>query len=132
MNDKKTGLRFNIQFSRTDPAHLHVANILKSKARGDKAKYIVNAALYYESHCGTTDVKHMTLIDENHLEAAINRILLNREQNSKEILSVDSPMKQVNKQPKHVEDAQYDDDIDALGVDGLSSISNTMKRFQKK
>jgi len=132
MNNEKAGVRFCIQFSRTDPAHLHVAKILKSKARGDKAKYIVNAVLYYESHCGASDVKHMTLIDENHLESAVNRILLNREKGSTGILSAGCSVMQVHKQPKHVENAQYEDDIDALGVDGLSSISNTMSMFQKK
>jgi len=128
MNNEKAGVRFCIQFSRTDPAHLHVAKILKSKARGDKAKYIVNAVLYYESHCGTSEIRHMTLIDEKHLEAAINQIL--HERDSTYVLPVSPTLNQVHKQRKPVEDTNHDE-LDVLGADGLNDIANTMETFRK-
>ena len=133
MGDKRTGIRFHIQFSQTDPAHLHVADILKNKARGDKAKYIVNAILYYESHCGESEIKHMTLIDEKQLEAAINRILQDREKVSTSVLPAPPPpsLNQLHKQPQPVEDINNDDDLDTIGEHGLNAINNAMKMFKK-
>ena len=143
MQKEKNGVNFHIQFSRTDPAHLHVAGIIKSQARGYKAKYIVNAVLYYESHCGSSDIKHMTLIDEKHLEAAINRILQNRDSNirDKEKSSADvlpvpplspvSPLlNKVHKQPP-VKDIKHDE-LDVIGADEVNAIASTMKMFKTK
>ena len=130
MNDKGAGVRFNIQFSQTDPAHLHVADILKSKARGDKAKYIVNAVLYYESHSGALDITHMTLFDEKHLEAAINRILLSKEKGNAGILPVSPPLTHVH-ESQPIDVINKVDDIDTLGENGLNSITNAMEMFKK-
>ena len=132
IDDKRAGIRFHIQFSRTDPAHLHVADILKNKARGDKARYIVNAILYYESQCGESEIKHMTLINEKQLEAAINRILQDREKVSMGVLPAPPPsLNQLHKQPQPVEDINNDDDLDTIGEHGLNAINNAMKMFKK-
>ena len=130
MSDKGAGVRFNIQFSQTDPAHLHVADILNSKARGDKAKYIVNAVLYYESQCGVSDITHMTLFDEKHLEAAINRILLSKEKGNAGILPVSPPLNHVH-ESQPIDVINKVDDIDTLGENGLNSITNAMEMFKK-
>ena len=132
MHNEKSDVRFNIQFSRTDPLHRHVAGILKNKARGDKAKYIVNAVIYYESHCEAADTKYMALINEKYLEAAINRILLDKGDAGTDILPVNPPAKQIHKQSQPTEDIKKDNDIETLGEHGINAISNSMRMFQKK
>jgi hypothetical protein len=131
MDGKKSGVRFTIQFSRNDPAHLLVANILKSKARGDKAKYIANAVLYYESHGVASDLKHVTLIDVKDLESTICRILQERGINGTLPVSPPlNPLNQIDVQRESVENASHDE-LEALGAVGLSSIANTMTMFKK-
>ena len=76
MHGKKR--RFNIQFSKTDPAHLQVAELLNNKARGEKANYIVNAVQHYEN-CVISAHNNMTLTNEKYIEAVVNRVLLERE-----------------------------------------------------
>jgi hypothetical protein len=145
MQEEKGKLIFHIQFNRADPAHLHVASILNSKTqRGEKAKCIVNAIIFYESHYGASEINHRTLIDEKHLEAAINRILQNRENDICDreksnaaffsffpLSPVSPPSNQVHKQPQPSEDIMRDE-IDGIGADEVNRIANTLKMFKTK
>ena len=85
MYGKKSETKFTIQFSRTDPAHLHVAGILNQLERYGKAQYIVDAVMHYISSGasgGTQDVQRAArpaAIDERYIEEVVNRIILNRQ-----------------------------------------------------
>ena len=129
---KKSEGKFTIQFSRTDPAHIHVTDMLNRKERGAKAQYIVNAVLYYETHGGEPDTKYTAPIDDKYIEAAVNRILRNRETSGTGILPVTAPLEQECKQPTPVEDIVFDDDTESLGEDGYNAIASAMEMFRKK
>ena len=130
---KKSEGKFTIQFSRTEPAHIHVTEILNRKERGAKAQYIVNAVLYYETHGGEPDTKYTAPIDDKYIEAAMDRILRNREAGGTGgILPVAAPLEQVCKQQQPTEDIVFDDDIESLGADGYNAIASAMEMFRKK
>ena len=122
MHDKK--LRFNIQFCKTDPTHLQVAELLNSKARGEKAKYIVNAVHHYERSFGIS-ANNMTLTNEKYIEAVVNRVLLERETGSAGIL----PNTTSSRYPQPVEDNESDDDTE-LGEQELNIIANSLNSLE--
>ena len=122
MHDKK--LRFNIQFCKTDPAHLQVAELLNNKARGEKAKYIVNAVQHYERSFGISANNSTTLTDEKCIEAVVNRVLLEREKDSAGMPSDATP----SKQSQSVEDGA-DNDTE-LGAQELNIIANSLKSLE--
>ena len=128
---KKNEGKFTIQFNRTDPANLKVTGILNSKERRGKAQYIANAILYYESHDGALDIRPSVPFDEKSIEAVVNRILLNKGDGNTVILPEAAPSEQVYKQSLD-EDIVFDDDIEALGTDGLNAIVGAMEMFKKK
>jgi len=127
---KKTEGKFTIQFSRTDPAHLKAANILNSKERRGKAQYIVNAILYYESHGGAPDTKPLAPFDEKSIEAVVNMVLLKRGACNTVLIPEAAPPSQVCKQLRPNEDIAIEDDIDALGADGLNAVADAMEMFR--
>ena len=136
MPNKKAGAKFTIQFNRTDPAHIHVADILNCIGRCGKAQYIVNAVLYYEKHYGVeSGTKHITPTNEKYIEAVVNRILLNREACSAGILPAATPLtplKQESYQPQPVEDIILDDAIETLSADGCCAVVSALEMFRKK
>jgi len=77
---KKSETRFTIQFSRSDPKHIQVAEILNNQARYGKAQYIVDAVLHYESCTETCSMNRAAGVgvDEKAIEAVVNRILMDR------------------------------------------------------
>ena len=130
MPDKKAAARFTIQFSQKDPTHIQAANILNGIGRRGKAQYIANAVLYYESG-GVSGMKHMAPIDEKHIEAAVNRILLSRYDKAGLPLAAD-PLGQDRKPPEPVDDIVFEDTIENFEADGVNAITNAMDMFRKK
>jgi len=128
---KKDEGKFTIQFSRTDPAHIKATGILNSKERRGKAQYIANAILYYESYGGAPDTKSSVPFDEKSIEAVVNRILLNRVAGNIGIMPEADSSGQ-NKQPQPDKDIVLNDDIKALGADGLNAIAGAMEMFKMK
>jgi len=118
MHDKK--LRFNIQFNKIDPAHLQVAELLNSKARGEKAKYIVNAVQHYERSGGISGNNHMAPTDEKHIEAVVKRILLEMDKGNVGTLPSATPSK-----PTTFIVDESDDDTE-LGTQELNIIANSL------
>jgi hypothetical protein len=82
MYGKKSELKFTVQFSQADPAHLRVADILNRQGRFGKADYIVNAVLNYIGE-DTGEAQRPAVIDERHIEAVVNKILRDRERKSR-------------------------------------------------
>ena len=72
MNGKKSETKFTIQFSREDPAHLRVADILNRQERHGKARYIVEAVTHFLSCDGA---RRTAFLDERHIEAVVSRML---------------------------------------------------------
>ena len=125
IHGKKTEVRFTIQFSKTDPEHLDVVDILNRKAPGGKAQYIVNAVKYYENHAGSSDKKPTIMLDEKQIEAIVKKVLLDCKQNNNEMLAVAPPLAPA----QTVEEIIFDDSIDAVGS---SIIANTVEMLRKK
>jgi hypothetical protein len=75
MGDKAFDLRFTIQFSRTDPAHLRAAEILNQQGRRSKAQYLVNAVLHYESCNERPNLQNASVFNEKIIEAVVRRFL---------------------------------------------------------
>lgn len=130
MAEKITDTRFTIQFSRTDPSHLHVAEILNRQGRRSKAQYIVNAVLHYENCGETPSIKHTAQLDIKVIEAIVNRILRDRVENTADKPVATTPQAKVP--PKTTEDINFDDTLEALGTDGLNAIAGAMEMFRNK
>jgi len=135
MNDshgKKSEEKFNIQFNRTDPAHIQAAELLNRKGRRGKAQYIANAILYYESRGGSDTAP----LDERYIEAAINRILNNRRECGSGILpgatSPAPPLEPVSKQPPRAENIVLNDEAVDFDADEIDAIANALEMFKMK
>ena len=118
MSDKKTGRKFTVQFSRTDPSHVKAAEILNQYERFDKARYIVNAILHYEE----CNERKSAKIDEKYIEAVVSRIMRENQV---------SGAKQSNNQQSFGE-INFDDAMEALGEDGLNDVADALDMFRKK
>lgn len=125
---KKTENKFTIQFSRIDPAHLRVADIINRLERSFKAQYIADAVLYYESR---KTMRHQ-VSDERHIESVIRRILRDREESGAGILPAAAPAGQVEKSTEPTAEIHFDEAMEALGVDGFNAIAGALDMFRKK
>ena len=158
MAEKKSVRRFTIQFNKNDPAHLNAADILNRLEWRGKAQYVADAVLHYFSRgetvsaepgsldnrqCGSIAPGRMVGFDERqiekHIEAVVERLLRERQQNSGVAeLSPPrySPAGQLDEpqpdQPQEVEDINLDDALDALGEDGFNVITGALDMFRKK
>jgi len=81
VGNKITETRFTIQFSRTDPSHIQVSEILNRQGRRSKAQYIVNAILHYENCGDTPNMRRVSELDIKLIETVVNRILRDKEEN---------------------------------------------------
>ena len=129
---KKAEGKFTIQFSQTDPAHIHAAATLNSKERRGKAQYIVSAILYYESHGGGLDTKPTISLDEKSIEAVADRILRGMKDRDIGILPEAAPPARVCEQPRPDGDIASDDVMEALGTDGINAVIGAMEMFRMK
>ena len=132
MYGKKTEAKFTIQFSRNDPAHLQVADILNRQKRYGKAQYIVDAVLHYINFGLTEAAMRPVRLDEKHIEAVVSRILGNRSINGAGGLPVLASASQVEKLLQTGSDVVLNDAIDAIGEDGLDAIASALDIFRRK
>jgi hypothetical protein len=141
MNNKKSNTRFTIQFNRTDPKHLRVADDLNKQERYGKAQFIVDAVTFYIDQGGKSDSKSPLQISEKHIETIVNRILQNRKPHFHNSENIDMPAilnhnANNNEQPevltKQYETIEIDDNMKELCDDTMSMINNTMEMFRRK
>lgn len=120
--------KFTIQFSRTDPTHLQVAEILNRQGRRSKAQYLVNAILHYENCGETPNIQLPEGFDEKIIESVVIRVLREIEESkaNKQVSDISS------KTPKSAEDINIDDVMDSLGQNGLNAITGVLDMFRKK
>jgi len=114
MDDKKVKTRFTIQFSRYDPSHLQVAEILNRQAMRGKAQYIVNAVMYFESH-NESDTKMTSSIDKSYIESIVDKMLRDREKKGAGITPDAAPLKQ-----------------ETIGANGLIAVASTLEMFRNR
>ena len=131
VDDKKAGTKFSIQFNRANPDHCQVADLLNRQKRYDKAQYIVNAVLHFES-CGLTpDTQRSSRLDERAIEAIVKRLLSERE-----IAGINQPASAADNQPENTllssEEINFDDALEAIGGDGFSAIADALEMFRSK
>ena len=130
MSGKMAETRFTIQFSRTDPSHLQVAEILNRQGRRSKAQYIVNAVLHYENCSETPHMARTSELDVKVIEAVVNRMLMEW---GKSIPG--EPLKKAHvpeKPASQSEEISFDDALKALGEDGINAIAGTLDLFRNK
>ena len=132
MGSKKTGTKFNIQFSRDNPLHLQAADILNRQDERGKARYIVNAILHYENCCETPDMERPARIDEKHIEAVVYRILRDRGESGAEVSSISASAEPMQSEPRFDEEINFDEAIDALGEDGFKAVAGALDMFRRK
>jgi len=132
MGSKKTGTKFNIQFSRDNPLHLHAADILNEQDERGKARYIVNAILHYENCGEIPDIDRPARINEKHIEAVVFRILRNRGENVADIAAVAAPVEPIATEPCFDEEINFDEAIDTLGEDGFKAVAGALDMFRRK
>ena len=134
MRNKKAETKFTIQFSRYDPLHLKVSDLLNKQARYGKAQYIVDAVAHY-INCGLVEASPRPVrIDESHIEAVVNRILRGwRESGDAPVsFSAGKPDDPLLSAPEAGGDIIYNDAVGALGEDGYNAIAGALDMFRKK
>lgn len=125
MAEKKALYKFTIQFNPADPHHRQTADLLNQQGRR-KAQFIVNAAMHY-IHCKeTTDIPQTAPVDTDLIESIVRRII--KEQRSN--VSVRVNAEQASLPVQTPEEIQFDEAAEALGVEGLAAIANTMTMFR--
>ena len=75
MDNKKSAMKFTIQFSRDNPLHIQAAAILNRQTQRGKAKYIAEALVHFESCDAVPDTSPTLRFDERHIEAVVRRML---------------------------------------------------------
>jgi len=124
--------RFTIQFSRTDPSHIRVAEILNRQGRRSKAQYIVNAVQHYENCGETPDTRRTSELDIKAIETVVNRILRDREENGLDKTNDNTQSDKVKKSIPDIEEISYDDALETLGENGFNVVAGTLDMFRKK
>ena len=132
MADKMVDTRFTIQFSKTDPTHLQVAEILNQQGRRSKAQYLVNAVLHYENCDAMPDTQRPARVDEKVIEAVVNRILRDRADAAADAPIVPVPKDPAAMQSRPSEEINYDDALEALGEDGFNAVTGALDMFRRK
>ena len=132
MGGKMAETRFTIQFSRTDPSHIQVADILNRQGRRSKAQYIVNAVLHYENCGETQNVQRTAGIDEKFIESVVNRILRDTEYNGGGKMNDATMSGEIKKTISDIEEINYDDALESLGEEGFNAVAGALDMFRKK
>jgi hypothetical protein len=132
MGGKMAETRFTIQFSRTDPAHMRVAEILNRQGRRSKAQYIVNAVLHYENCGETPNMQRASELDIKVIEAVVNRILRDKEENGENKTNGVTASGEVNKPIPDTDDIIFDDVWETLGEEGFNAVTGALDMFRKK
>jgi hypothetical protein len=133
MHSKKNESKFTIQFSRTDPTHIQVADILNKQERHGKARYIVEAVTHYLSCAGEL---HSVQINDEHIKTVVSRMLRDWRESGAGILPTSVPAGSVDDIPQsaadRADDIIYNDTVETLGEDGLSAVAEALDMFRKK
>ena len=136
MGVKKTGTKFTLQFSQTDPLHLQVAELLNKQGHRGKAQYLVNAVLHYENCDELPKIKRPVRVDEKIIEAVVNRILRDRGERivEKTVVPTLAPAAKIKKsqQPQPDEEINFDEAMEELGEAGFNAIAGALDMFRKK
>jgi len=148
VSDKKSNTKFTIQFSRKDPAHIQVAEILNQQARGNKAQYIVDAVLQYVNSGGARDAQlpRSGLIDERQVETIISRMLQDRQIHGGGGSSAPAPVAPTSSSPvgnEHGTDSSahkvqqsneidMDNATDVLGDEDSAVIASALNMFRQQ
>ena len=130
MAGKKTDNRFTIQFRRTDPKHVQVVNLLNQRERFEKAQYIVDAVLHYESCNATTDSERLERFDEKAIEAVVRRILREKEGSYVVRQPSDAASANQSEPSQSAEEIHFDDAMEALGEDGFNAVAGALDMFR--
>ena len=138
VSDKKTDAKFTIKFSRTDPLHIQVTDILNQQERGGKAQYIVDAVIHFVNSGGVRETQHPrpVQVDEKHIEAIVKRILRDSQKSSESALfaPVATPVEcnQPLPQTQPAEEIIYDNAVEELGEECFNIVANTLVMFRRK
>jgi len=119
MGGKKVNTRFNIFLNKSDPTHIRVAEIINSQGYRVKAKYIVQAILFYEGYSDISDTKNQIQFDKNVIKSAANKNL----NESKDTF---------NKHPQYSSKRSSENVINELSEDGLNTVLNILDMFKNK
>ena len=131
MYGKKADTRFTIRLRHNDPQHQQVAEILNSLGYHGKAQYIVDAVLHYANTEKTMQdsQKPRSALDENAIEAIINRLLDGRDDIGMNRVAPDS---EKHNTVLSAEEINFADALEALGGDGFCAISDALEMFMSK
>ena len=127
MSAKKDDMKFTIQFSKTNPLHIQVADILNRQDKRGKAQYITNAILHYENG-GTPDARQPARNHEKMIEIIVNRLLRGKSQGTE--VKHDSGISV--KRTELIEEINFDGAMDSIGEDGFNAIAGALDMFRKK
>ena len=142
MLDKKSNTKFTIQFKRKDPAHIQVAEILNQQERGNKAQYIVDAVMHYVNSGGAREAQlpRSGPLDEEQIEAIVNRILQGRLPNG-ESISVPIPATQtvgntqtdnpLAPQIQSASEIHADNEMEILSEECVTAAANALDAFRR-
>ena len=131
MNGKKTARKFTIQFNRTNPSHIEVADILNQQERNGKAQYIVNAVIHYINCNEKPNTQNSVQFDEAFIETVVNRMIRDREGSS--VNNSDEPdlIRQAEKPLLPSEEIGFDDST-ALDANGFNAVASALAMFRKR
>jgi hypothetical protein len=126
--DKKNEARFTLQFSRTDPAHRKVIEILNGQGRRSKTPYIVSAVLHYES-CGTMSQSLLSSrIDSKMIEDTVRHLLEERE-----LQPGSFDCARCEEKPEDLpKSTKPQDSLEEMGNYGFAAIADTLVGFRVK
>ena len=142
MGGKVYETKFTIQFSKTDPSHMQVVEILNRQGRRSKAQYIVNAVLHFERYSETHDAKSIYKPDIKVIEAVVSRLLQNKntliptpvmegDAAAVEKSAVDAD--EMNAVDSEITDEMnFDEAVESLGSNGFDAVAATLDLFRKK
>ena len=128
MSDKKADLRFTIQFSRDNPLHEHVAELLNRQGR-KKAKLIVDAILFYEKSNGEP-IPIPEKVDKKTIEQVLKKLL--KENGIEGSAPVFTPSKKTQKVSHEPTEMIFDHTVEELGAEQLDIIAGALDAFRRK
>jgi len=135
MENNKDFARFTMQLNSDNPLHARAVDILnRQKSRG-KARYTANDIVHYESCDITSDIIITTTLDEDAIEAVVERVLQKRSDlSSNTPLSVHLSEDGEQRHPlaHSTEQLILADTIEDLDGESLRNIADALEMFKKK
>ena len=138
MSNKKSDMRFTIQFNRDNPLHLKAADILNGLNPRGKARHITDALLHYENCDETPKIGPSAQIDVKEIEKIVGRLMQEKRAETYENPNtvaysgpIDTPLPDHTTSIK-IEDIDFDDATAALDDEAMSAIANTLEMFRSR